>query len=59
MDAFTLLQIAAAVLLGNITTRILFRGWDRIKTERLDLTTLAFYAGPLGLIALVLIGSKG
>jgi hypothetical protein len=59
MDAFTMLQVAVAVMLGNVLTRILFKGWERVKQERLDFSTLAFYAGPLGLLVLVLIGSKG
>jgi hypothetical protein len=59
MDGFTLLQIAVAVLLGNVMTRCLFRGWDRVKQERLDFWTAAFYVGPLAMIVLVLIGSTG
>jgi hypothetical protein len=40
-------------------TRCLFRGWDRVKQERLDFWTAAFYVGPLAMIVLVLIGSTG
>lgn len=59
MGAFTILQIAVAVMLGNVMTRILFKGWERVKTDTVDMKTVAFYLGPLGLTLLVLIGSKG
>jgi hypothetical protein len=59
MDAFTMLQVAVAVMLGNVLTRILFKGWERVKADRVDWSTAAFYIGPLGLLILVLIGSKG
>jgi hypothetical protein len=59
IDNFTIVQIAVAVLLGNIMTRVLFRGWDRLKTRPnpFDFKTALFYLAPLGLIVLVLVGS--
>lgn len=58
VSAFAVLQIAVAVLLGNVMTRVLFRGWERVKTEKTDWLTTLFYLGPLGMIFLVLIGSS-
>ena len=55
--AFQVLQLAVAILVGNVMTRVLFRGWERVKAEKVDWLTSAFYLGPLGLIVLVLIGS--
>jgi hypothetical protein len=57
LSAFSLIQIAVAVLLGNVMTRVLFRGWDRVKSDRTDWLTTAFYLGPLAAIVVVLIGS--
>ena len=57
MTAFMVAQIAVGVLLGNVATRCLFRGWERVRQERVDLTTAAFYGAPLVLIILVLVGS--
>lgn len=59
LTSFMILQIAVAVLLGNVMTRCLFRGWERVKQEKVDLTTAAFYLAPLALIVIVLIGSTG
>jgi hypothetical protein len=51
------MQIAVAILLGNVMIRILFRGWERVKGNRSDWLTNGFYLGPLAAIILVLIGS--
>jgi hypothetical protein len=58
-SAFQVCQLAVAILLGNIMTRCLFRGWERVKKDRVDWSTSAFYLAPLGMIVLVLIGSTG
>jgi hypothetical protein len=57
LNSFAIIQIAVAVMLGNVMTRILFRGWERVKTDRTDWLTTAFYLGPLAAIVIVLIGS--
>jgi hypothetical protein len=57
LDAFGVVQLAVAVMLGNVMTRILFRGWDRVKSDRTDWLTTAFYLGPIAAIVIVLIGS--
>lgn len=53
------LQIAVAVLLGNVMTRILFRGWERIREEKLTLSTYFDFLAPVAMILLVFIGSSG
>jgi hypothetical protein len=58
-SAFQVCQLAVAFLIGNVMTRCLFRGWERVKADKVDWTTSAFYLAPLGLIILVLIGSTG
>lgn len=59
MTAFTVLQIAVAVLIGNVMTRILFRGWEKIQAERFSLSTYFDFLAPVAMILLVLIGSSG
>ena len=56
-SAFQVMQLAVAILLGNVMTRVLFRGWERVKKDRFDFWTTVFYLGPLFAIVLVLIGS--
>lgn len=53
------MQLAVAILLGNVMTRVLFRGWERLKQDRSDWLTSLFYLAPLAAIILVLIGSTG
>ena len=59
IDAFGILQIAVAVLLGNVMTRILFTGWERIKAERFSLVTYFDFLAPVAMILIVIIGSSG
>lgn len=61
MTAFNVLQIAVAVMCGNILTKLLFTAWGSIKAEdegMFSLRTAACYLGPLGLILLVMAGSS-
>jgi hypothetical protein len=58
-SAFQVCQLAVAILLGEEKKRCLFRGWERVKKDRVDWSTSAFYLAPLGMIVLVLIGSTG
>ena len=58
-SAFQIMQLAIAILLGNVMTRVLFRGWQRIREERSDFWTTMFYVAPLAAIVIVLLGSTG
>lgn len=58
--AFQVVQIAVGVLLGNLMTLALYRGYKRLDTPRVwSLETAGLYLGPLAMIVLVLIGSTG
>lgn len=59
VSGFTVLQIAVAVLIGNVMTRVLFTGWERIREEKFSLVTYFDFLAPVGMILLVLIGSVG
>ena len=55
MDAFTILQVAVAVFLGNVATLATFKAWQRMKREdRFDWVTGFYWITPLSGSALVL-----
>ncbi len=58
-SAFQVVQVAIAILLGNVMTRCLFRGWERVKQDKVDWQTAGFYLAPLACIVIVLLGSTG
>lgn len=55
VTAFQMAQIAAAVLIGNVLTRVLFQGWERMKNRQKG--DALFYLAPLAFIVLVVLGS--
>lgn len=59
MDAWQVMQIAAAVFLGNVMTLGLFKGWQRMKAEDgFSFTTAFYWLAPLCL-ALVVLTTSG
>ena len=55
MDAFGVLTFATAVLIGNLATLSLIKGYQRMKREnRFEWVTAFYYLSPLALIIGVL-----
>jgi hypothetical protein len=53
--AFDLVSFAVAVLIGNVMTLALLKGWQRMKREdSFSWVTAAYYLGPLCMIIAVL-----
>lgn len=57
-SAFQVVQIATGVLLGNIMTLCLYKGYKRLDGPKTwTWETAGIYLGPLAMIVIVLIGS--
>jgi hypothetical protein len=59
IDAFTMMQIAIAVFIGNALTLLMVKGYQKLDADGSKWFARACYALPLAMAALALIGSKG